>query len=396
MTRHALLVLVAATFAACTRTHTVHESDGARPDGGTSRIDAGTRDAGPPIGRECAEAAPVDVLFVIDNSNDMAEQISDLAARFPAFVRALLEPPDRDDDGEPDWLPVTDLHLGVVTTDMGTGGFTVPTCREPDFGDDGILRTQGNVAISGCMATYPTFLTARPGVSDPDATAEDLRCVADMGTGGCGFEQPLDATLKAITRSSSPVRFFRGTRGHADGANGGFIRDDSLLAVVLLTSEEDCSVADPELFNPSSATYSGNLNLRCFMYPRAVHPVERYVNGFIDVRTDRPEHLVYAAIVGVPTDLVADPARIDYDVILADERMQERVDPVDPNRLVASCNVPGRGLAFPPRRLVDVARGLSDRGAGTVVQSICQEDLTLPVEAITALIGRHACSRFLE
>jgi len=38
--------------------------------------------------------------------------------------------------------------------------------------------------------------------------------------------------------------------------------------------------------------------------------------------------------------------------------------------------VPGRGLAFPPRRIVQVGRGLDARGVSTTMQSICQADFT--------------------
>ncbi len=392
MSRFASLLLV--TLLGCTETHTVSEPDGAVPprrDGGT---DPG-RDAGPPIDRKCDVAAPVDVLFVIDDSASMAEEQASLGAQLPAFVRELMDPPDLDMDGERDWLPVPDLHLGVVTTDMGTGGFAVPTCSEPELGDDGVLRTAGNTSIPGCMATYPPFLTARPG-SDPSVVAGDLRCVAQADAVGCGFEQPLEAMLKALTPSTAPITFQLGTRGQGDRANAGFVRDDSLLAIVHLTDEEDCSAADPELFNPSSGVYTGNLNLRCFQNPEAVHPVDRYVEGLLRLRAGRPDLIVHAAITGVPTDLVDDPTSLDYDAILADERMQERVDPAEPTNLVPSCSVPGFGSALPARRMVGVARDLERAGAHATVQSICQADFGPAVAAITARIGRNACARFLE
>ena len=41
--------------------------------------------------------------------------------------------------------------------------------------------------------------------------------------------------------------------------------------------------------------------------------------------------------------------------------------------------MPGRGIAFPPRRLVEAAAELGDNG---IVQSICEEDLAPAVSAI--------------
>ena len=58
------------------------------------------------------------------------------------------------------------------------------------------------------------------------------------------------------------------------------------------------------------------------------------------------------------------------------------VDPADPSRLATSCNVPGVGKAYPPRRLVSVARGLQEAGANGIVQSVCQSDFTPALRAI--------------
>jgi len=339
----------------------------------------------------------VDLLFMVDDSGSMSQEQASLAEQLPRLVRVLASG-DLDEDGVQDFPPVKSLHVGVVSSDMGTGGFTVGTCSEPNFGDDGILRTEGNTSISECLATYPQFVefTAEGG-RDPESVAADFSCVAQLGTGGCGFEQQLEAVLKALTPSASSVRFNMGTRGHGDGANAGFLRDESLLGVVLVTDEDDCSASDPELFDDASTAYPGNPNLRCFQYPAAVQPVERYVDGLLALRED-PDLLVYGAISGVPTDLVEldadgdgkldrelDPG--DYEAILGDSRMEEMVDPEDPNRLRPSCNVPGRGLAFPPRRIVRVAQHLQERGANGVVQSICQADFG---PALTAIIGKIA------
>lgn len=338
-----------------------------------------------------APQVDVDLLFMVDNSNSMSEEQESLAAELPRLVEVLVTG-DLEGDGRREFTPVRSLHLGVVTSDMGTGGFLVPTCTEPDFGDDGVLVTRGGSG-AGCAESYPTFLEWRTdGVAAPGELAGDFACLAAMGTGGCGFEQQLEATLKALTPSSSDLRFERGTTGHGDGANAGFVRPDSVLGVLLLTDEEDCSAEDSELFNPSSSIYSGNLNLRCFSYPGALHPVERYVDGLAALRRDRPESLVVAAITGVPADLVSDPDRIDYDAVLSDPRMQEVVDFTDGNRLMPSCNTPGRGIAFPPRRIVRTVQAFGDRG---IVQSICQEDFSPAIRGITerlaTAIRRTSC-----
>lgn len=331
--------------------------------------------------------AAIDLLFVIDDSS-LAEEINALAELLPRLIGGIANG-DANGDGAPDFDPPDSIHAGVITGDMGTGGFTVPTCSEPSFGHDGVFRMGGNTALPGCEASYPPFLELRLGADeDPSAVASALRCLLPGGGyGGCGWEQPLEAALKAVTPSSSSLRFSMGTTGHGDGANAGFRRADATLVVIVLMDEDDCSVRDPELFNPDSTVYEGNLNMRCFEYPDALQPVSRFVDGLLEV-VPSPQHLIYAPIAGLPWDLTA--AGASHDAILADERMQLRADPTDSTRISPSCNVPGFGLAYPPRRLVEVARGLESRGALTTAQSVCHEELDLEpaIDAILALIGR--------
>jgi len=374
--------------------------DAAAGDAGSG--DAGPFDAGMPIGTN-----QLDLLLMVDNSNSMTEEQMSLVAELPRLVR-VLSSGDFDEDGSltgPDDFTPFDLNVGVVTADMGTGGFTVPTCIRSDFGDDGILRTQGRTDIAGCMAVYPSFMSFRPGAgADPAAFATDVACVATVGTGGCGFEQQLEATLKALSPAAAttwtavgyvPPLFFRATSGHADRANAGFVRDGSVLTIVPLTDENDCSASDADLYNPSSATYgSTDLNLRCFVHgDAALHPIARYVDGLLQLRTT-PGRLVFAPIVGIPVDLAptggASPdyvALIDPDPALRDDRMEERVDPAMTTRLVPSCDVVGRGLAFPPIRIVQVAQQLEMRGAAVTVQSICQDSFR---DAVTEIVRRTA------
>jgi hypothetical protein len=336
----------------------------------------------------CGErGSRVDLLFMIDNSNSMSEEQASLTAELPRIVRALATG-DVDGDGTAESLPVRDLHVGVVTADMGVGGYTVPTCTRADHGDDGILRTIGRVD-AGCMETYPPFLAFEPGSGViPEDFAAEVACVANAGTGGCGFEQQLEAVLKATTPSTSGIRFFGGTTGHADGVNAGFLRDDSILVVFLLTDENDCSAVDPGMYDPSSVTYAGDLNLRCFNYPGAQHPVARFVDGILALRSD-PRDLIFTAVTGIPVDLEPVDGPADYDAILGDARMIEMIDPVMTNRLLPSCNVPGRGLAFPPRRIVLTAQELEDRGVTSVVGSICQESYAAPVGNVLARISER-------
>ncbi|MBX3251521.1 MAG: hypothetical protein KF901_30360 [Myxococcales bacterium] len=355
----------------------------------------------------------VDLLFMVDNSNSMANHQGALSEQLPNMVR-ILASGDLDGDGRVDFPPVRSLNVGVVTSDMGTGGFSVTTCSNADFGDDGVLRTAGNVARSGCVASYPSFQNFEPERDgDPVTFANAVACVAVMGTNGCGFEQQLEAVLKAVTPSTSDIRFINDSRGHADGQNAGFLREKALLAAILVTDEDDCTIRDPQLTNGApGAPFPGNLNLRCYLhgteeYARTgrdpatspVASVERFVRGLLAVKDD-PDMIIYAAITGIPTDVNPDPDEaIDYDAILNHPLMREEPDPATitaetpgGTQLRPSCDRvrPGaatRERAFPPRRIVGAARQLEQAGANVVLQTICQDSFEGALREIVRKIG---------
>ncbi len=339
----------------------------------------------------------VDLLFMVDNSNSMAQEQALLRAEIPRMV-TVLTTGDRDGDGMTDFTAVRSMHVGIITSDLGAGnvpaGESVPSC-DPGLGDDGIMRNTSSSAAAGCMASYPTRVFNFDRGGDAAAFATDVGCVADLGTGGCGFEQQLEATLKALSPASpqpfvsstySPILFFGNTFGHGDDLNNnnGFLRADSALAIVLLTDEEDCSVPEYNIFYMNDPIYMGNpLNLRCSRFDAALYSTDRYVNGFLQLR-ENPSLLIYAPIVGIPVDL----ADASYEEMLADARLTEVEDTsvTPPVRLLPSCDT-ANGTAFPPRRIIEVARGLRDRRASTTVQSICADSFGPAIDVIVAKIA---------
>ncbi len=381
----ALLVIATALSTACSATHAPAR------DGGH---DAGLSAPPPPTDE-------LDVLFVVQSSNSIGEWTqAPLVAAFPEFFDALASG-DHDGDGTVDAHPFRSIHAGVITTDMGTGGFVVPTCARPDFGDDGILRTAGHTDIAGCEASYPATLRFdADGGEDIAAFTTPLGCVTNVGSGGCGFEQPLEAALKALTPSSARAwtppdcvaigtagapdgldhPFFRMTSPHGDGANAGFLRESSLLAVVVFADEDDCSASDPEVFDASSPRYDDvGWSLRCDEYEDvAYHPIERYARGLLQLRR-HPSRLAFLPLVGVPLDL--EPAAggtIDWEVLTSDDprvrdvRLQNTRDPaLGGGTLIPSCSIPG--IAFPPVRILRSARRLDEAGARVAIGSICND-----------------------
>ncbi len=133
---------------------------------------------------------PVDVLFVIDNSNTMEAAQTDFIAAFPTFLSQV-------DAAEVSW------QMGVVTTDM-----TDPEQR-------GRLRS---LPDGGRVLSATT--------SDPEAAFAEA---AAAGTEGSQMERGLSAAWSAI---SPPL---------ATHDNLGFSRDGARLHIVVLSDEDDCS-----------------------------------------------------------------------------------------------------------------------------------------------------------
>lgn len=352
--------------------------DGASDDG--ARRDSGRRgDAGLP----CVAALPVDILWVIDNSHSMAEEQENLTANFGVLTDTLTNPPDADRDGMPDFPPVNDIRMAVVTTDLGVGPVTgVIGCGDPD-GDDAVMvstsRSTDPACVGRTIGPPPWLSYVAPG--DPVAFASDFACLSRLGTTGCGLERQLESPLRALT-----------DRHAAGQPNAGFIRPDSLIVVIWVTDEEDCSASDTSIYDPSPAAAStlGSYGTRCANHPELLHPVQRYIDGLRNLAFERIGGIVVVAITGVPTDLVADPLAIDYDGLLADPRMQYTPDPMNPSDLTPACQLGGAGKAIPARRIVSVVKDFASTGQG-LVQSICQVDFRPSLVAIGRLIGRRLC-----
>ena len=364
------------------------------------------------------EVRNLDLLFMVDNSTSMREEQSALRREFPKMIRVLTTG-DRDADGKQDFPPIAELHLAVVSSDMGLPGNPgIDKCE--GLGDDGIMLHAPSPTVTPCKPEYPSFLTFQADVHDPGEVAGDFACIATLGTDGCGFEMQLESALKALWPASDDRFSFvgdaagMGQKGHGDVENAGFLRpssgeDTSLLAVVLVTDENDCSSSDLSHLVPPSPMLPADsplrmqgLNVRCHLNPDNLYPIQRYVDGLRLLRPEGSNLVVFGAITGVPTKLVdgsalanvdfKDQTSIDsfYDGILAAPEMKEVIDdrgttaePQD-DQMTPSCNT-ASGKAFPPTRIVEVAKAF---GKNSIVQSICQEDFGPAVDAIVLAITR--------
>ncbi|HWN70895.1 MAG TPA: hypothetical protein VNM90_24805, partial [Haliangium sp.] len=185
-------------------------------------------------------ADKLDILFVVDDSDSMIEEQERLAGDLSALFDRLQGPTG---------LP--DLHVGVISTDVGTPA-AIPGCLAP--GDDGALQSafdpgdgscnDGTLSLDGkFVSDAPSDTTGTRETNYTGSLTDVLGCMVKLGTDGCGFEQPLEAVRLAF---ESPD-------------NAGFLRTDAVLAVVFLTDEDDCSAFDPAMFDPSQTSLDSPL-----------------------------------------------------------------------------------------------------------------------------------------
>jgi hypothetical protein len=316
----------------------------------------------------------LDLLFVIDNSSSMSDKQISLAQNFPRMIDKLAQL----DGGLPN------LHIGVITSDMGTQGSAVPTPGPPigtlgaggcsGVGNDGALQHAADPALTDGFISDVATATGR----DRNYTGElsdEFSRLAEVGASGCGFEQHLAAMRRSL----------------ANPLNAGFVRPGANLAVVILADEDDCSALEPALFAADQQALGPLSSFRCFEQgvvcdpdaPRTpgdkrgcrpregatvVEPVQPFIDALLAVKAD-PRQVMVAGIMGDPTqvavELVAPPGLTPAPA------------------LAAACVFDGPTVerADPAVRLAAFLAGFPGRSQLT---SICSNDLSAPLAAIGA------------
>lgn len=193
---------------------------GAGDDDDDDDVESDASDIQPSDGRtpdpdpELQQCSKMDLIFVIDDSGSMEQEQSNLAANFPTFANLLNS--YTVNNGEP-----LDYRAAITTTGVSVSfsqsvnipplpPITLPPV--PQIGRDGRF-------VQSCNMTRPWIER-----SDPNM-ASTFACAANVGISGPGLEMQLRATELAIQ----------------PGTNPGFLREDALLGIIILTDEDDCS-----------------------------------------------------------------------------------------------------------------------------------------------------------
>jgi hypothetical protein len=254
----------------------------------------------------------IDLLFMIDNSSSMNDKQEILRTAVPDLVNRLVNPSCVDASGNifppppvgedcelgksREFKPVHDINIAVVSSSLGDAG-AGSACSSGDTVD--LAHTMGSLTRgSGVGANSYGFLEWRPegDVSELVGRFQDM--VGAVGENGCGWEASLESWYRFLV-DPRPYRELVRVACAGGGPESGcvapatnpdgsvivddelleqrrnFLRDDSLLAVIMLSDENDCSiqargqywvVAEPDPFQPmfrGSSACDANPNDPC-------------------------------------------------------------------------------------------------------------------------------------
>lgn len=188
-----------------------------------------------PLG-ETTGCNKIDFLFVIDSSGSMENNQANLIASFPGLVAAMMDNVEADD-----W------HVMVIDADGQWGGSdcanactSLGLCPdEPSFPCDApppqlcdITLGSGQVGPMGEAASNQDCALAGDAryiqAGEPDLLSA-FSCVAKVGVDGSDAERPMDALVRALGSELN----------EPGGCNEGFVRDDAILVITIITDEPD-------------------------------------------------------------------------------------------------------------------------------------------------------------
>lgn len=378
----------------------------------------------------------VDIVFVIDDSGSMAEEQALLSANFASFINVL----EADD-------VKANYRLAITTTDAGNprcpsaattppnGDFVLSSCVDRiDLGHFTFAGVDPPIDASYSCTDYcdltDAMLTITPTTTEKDptekarpwleniegrtnipdgiTTVQAFQCFGPQGVAGCGFESHLESMYKALKKADQNGE-----------DNYGFLREQAILSVVIVSDEADCSFndahkgvfidqkalwnsptdpiptsavcwragvecdGDPSGYSACNSANIGEDGTKGVSDDQAVlHPVSRYTDQIDALEEqkrmfDSGAEVLVALIGGVPPGY-KDASDISYSAS-GDQAF------LDDFGIDAGCTSAMGGTAIPPVRLREFAEHFQV-GADPNIFSICDPDYSVALQAIAAKI----------
>ncbi len=271
----------------------------------------------------------IDILISVDDSKSMADKQAILALAVPQLIESLVNPVCLPDDPDSAMTPVTvggptsecpegthrefepvlDIHVGVISSSFGLGetGFQTPGGSVTPCVDrkahlltdvpDGASAVQ-TYQDHGFLAWDPEGKLDPPGENDLDAFITDVtKLVEGVGQSGCGYEASLESWYRFLIDPEPAESFtIEGDKAVPVGIDTellaqrrAFVRPDSLVAVVMLTDENDCSVRPGFGYLTARTGSSEELGVT-WLRPRAVCATDPGSECCAPCTQDVPDH----------------------------------------------------------------------------------------------------------
>jgi hypothetical protein len=186
---------------------------------------------------QSSEKAPVDVLWIVDNSGSMAEEQSSLATNFNYFISDFVK-----ND--------VDFNMGITTTDPRT-------------------------FHAGVMKNPKLSLSDEAFKNNSHQFFNDFENYIQVGINGSGNEQGLNALEKFLNKNTD------------------FLRNDSYLSVIIITDEEDQSSKQVSEYINIASSYKTSEKIKVYLIvdtnpkPSTIYGIEtghvryqEFLNGF--------------------------------------------------------------------------------------------------------------------
>jgi len=225
----------------------------------------------------------IDIVLMIDNSASMADKQAILGDAVSNLVNGLLNPNCVDESGnvvstpptstencpagsKRDFNAVFDVHVGVITSSLGGHGNTgnLTSCDPSKDGDS--TNDAGHLlsrkAGGGTVTTYnnlgylqwdPKQKFSPPGIGDLTGFGTSLaQLVTGAGQSGCGFEASLESWYRFLIDPKPYATMAKSGSTYSQSGQDDtvlqqrkdFLRPSSLLAIIMLSDENDCSVKE--------------------------------------------------------------------------------------------------------------------------------------------------------